>query len=323
MYLNAVTTGNIVGNNYAHVLPAMQNAAQISAASFAHHEHNIDVSANSANQFTIINAPGLLKPLQELELSRSVVAACQTIDHLLEMVLPHVHVPGRTRLGLNDVLPFGFALARGAYFPDLHWDTDWSIFPEADGFNLWYMVELPQKAAKGEGSMFLAPSETTSHVSDPQPVQVQLHPDGSTSKLLHLMGAVNPKLPLHHFANIEDMKIRWQYLNMSRGEVLLMGKRVMHMSDPRPHLPAHKPKIRVGKLRRLAMNVRVLIRPTPYAPVPVWLGHPYTRMLAGDKSFREPQSFEVMNVTHRHALLFGYKTAVAAHLARDAKKSRG
>ena len=66
---------------------------------------------------------------------------------------------------------------------------------------------------------------------------------------------------------------------MTPGECLVFSKRTLHMSDPRPHLDPNRPDfIPVGQLQRLAMNVRIVVRPRRGArQMNFWSGHEYAR----------------------------------------------
>ena len=181
---------------------------------------------------------------------------------------------GREPLSLDDLWVYSLGNQRGAYFPDLHWDWNWAMYPGAAGFNLWCMVEEAQPEALGQGNMFLA---HTPHMlpTDP-PIQWRFSGDhkGGYTEFEH-KGIPDQtgvrRFPLRGHETYRDTQLSWRYLNMTPGECLVFSKRTLHMSDPRPHLSGRVP---VGQLRRLAMNVRVAIRPKRAAKsMPVWLGH--------------------------------------------------
>ena len=141
---------------------------------------------------------------------------------------------------------------RGAYFPHLHWDTDWKQFPGCDGFQLWYFVENDDP--DGEGNMFMARTDELS--PDDDPVELFLNPGGSVSKNALHPSEANPhaKVELKRYASLDECALSFEYLACDPGDLLIFSKRTLHMSDPRPHLREH------ADVRRLALNMRVIVR---------------------------------------------------------------
>lgn len=60
---------------------------------------------------------------------------------------------------------------------------------------------------------------------------------------------------------------------MKKGDCLIFSKRTLHMSDPRPHLEG-------ASVNRLAMNVRVLVKPRDRSTFNVWTGHRYFSLMS-------------------------------------------
>ena len=138
----------------------------------------------------------------------------------------------------------GCVMERGAYFPSLHWDTDWSLFPEAEGFQLWYLLEA--HSDEGEGNMFLA--RTPELRDDDPPLRFVGSRAGSVRKTLNKYLYAEPTVKVYN--SLDDLQLSLEYLAMQPGECLIFSKRTLHMSDPRPHL-------KNLKVRRLALNMRV------------------------------------------------------------------
>jgi len=254
------------GYNHKALLPALNAARPISAASFTA-DRTIDVGHDAVAEYKIIDAKPLLKGFLELYRTRIRSQAAALADRLMEFVLPHIHVAGR-RLKPTDLVYYGFNIDRGAYYPDLHWDTDWNMFPNAAGFQLWFMMEEPDPALMGTwGNMFLVQTPELTP-SDP-PLWIRVNEDGSMTKNMHFMQDMSMQ-PLKGYARWQDANLTFEYLQPKPGEVLVFSKRTIHFSDPRPHLA----KLPVD---RLVMNMRIIIRDVhgvPFRPQ-----HPYINSL--------------------------------------------
>jgi hypothetical protein len=144
----------------------------------------------------------------------------------------------------------GCVMERGAYFPSLHWDTDWNLFPHADGFQLWYLLE--SHADESEGNMFLA--RTPELRSDDPPARIVASRSGSVRKTLNKYLYAEPTIKVYD--SIDELQLSLEYLAMQPGDCLIFSKRTLHMSDPRPHL-------RNLDVRRLALNMRASAPPQP------------------------------------------------------------
>ena len=135
--LDKATKWHMKHDNHKAWLPALNAARKISATSFKT-AGPVNVGPDVVQQYKIIDAGSLLSPLSALYRTRERIEAARLSDALVEQVLPHIHVDGRA-LTLDDIAVYGFQLDRGAYFPDMHWDMDWAMFPNAAGFQV--MIE--------------------------------------------------------------------------------------------------------------------------------------------------------------------------------------
>lgn len=171
-----------------------------------------------------------------------------TLDALLVQVLPSISLANGRKPRLDECILHSVLLERGAYFPSIHWDSQWAVFPNADGFQLWYLLENDMV---DEGNMFLV---DTPHLfpDDDGPVRFIPTTGGVVRKLLH--GRTVHEQVLEEYS-VDEADLSFKYLDMQPGDCLVMSKRTLHMSDPRPHL-------RNEKVSRLALNVRVLVRPS-------------------------------------------------------------
>jgi len=103
---------------------------------------------------------------------------CDRLDDLLRHVLPHVSLADGRKPKFEECLIYGVVMERGGYFPYIHWDTDWHLFPNADGFQLWYLLENDMD---NEGNMFLV--ETPHLVGEDAPVTFVPNPIGRSTRL--------------------------------------------------------------------------------------------------------------------------------------------
>ena len=94
-----------------------------------------------------------------------------------------------------------------------------------------------------------------------------------------------PESLLKVFSSVNESGLKFQYLDMHAGDCLILSKRTLHMSDPRPSL--------AGKtINRLALNLRVIVREKDDDTIPFWPGHIYQKkvpMLSGLKSWAMKQ----------------------------------
>jgi len=251
------------GYNHSALLPELNAARTISAASFEH-APRVNVGPKAVQEYKIVDAQALLKPLLELYRTRVNSEAAALSDMLLKLMLPHIHLDGK-QLQLSDLVFYGFNLERGAYYPDMHWDTDWNMFPNAAGFQLWYMLEEPDEKITGEwGNMFLA--RTPELLPNDLPLYMRVNEDGSLTKNLHLMYAMHPVMG---WGRWQDANLSFEYLRPKPGEVLIFSKRTLHFSDPRPYMHGLK-------VDRLVMNMRVIVKHPQYG-VPFQPNHPYVQ----------------------------------------------
>ena len=93
--------------------------------------------------------------------------------------------------------------------------------------------------------------------------------NGGIVKTLHDRNL--PNIPLKVISTFNESGLEFQYLDMHAGDCLIFSKRTLHMSDPRPLL-AGKPA------KRLALNVRLVVRDIDGDAIPFWPGHFYQKM---------------------------------------------
>ena len=268
-----------------HWVHDLEAAPQLQAGSSRlNTEGQVDVSADCVGGFKIIRAQKYLQRWRDVAHGRSTRANTEALlDEMLSDILARrmIHDAAHGKVGprLDDLWARSLLVARGAYFPELHWDTCHQNWPTQGGFNLWYMIETPAAKFAGKGSMFLAHTDDPSVLSGADPVvRFWPTPGGGWSKVLHSVFPVaQAPLPvdgpapmlLRQWPSTNATGLRFSYLNVTAGDLLLFCKRTLHMSDPRLYL--HGDEL-IGRLRRQAMNVRVLVKPRGQNVFPVWPG---------------------------------------------------
>ena len=238
--------------------------------------HRINIGPAAVSEFTIFRAPQPLNSLlQRGALTMSLAPGDNAAFHMmLNASIAHIQHRGEA-VARELLIPWLGQLAGLAYFPTIHWDTDWLQFPTAPGFQIWCMVHphprhtepsnQPVRAMPGEGGVFLVTSpELSAH--DP-PVRFVWNEDGTMSKLRHTED--RPEYPLKGYEQASSANLTFHYMDLDAGDCLLWSKRTLHLSDPRPHM-------RGGGNERVAAHLRVSARERPHGAIDYWPNHPYT-----------------------------------------------
>lgn len=278
LIMGTITASILKENNWGPLVPALNASPRVSAADFgaggARANTRVHAAHDSRDQWKIIDSARHLQPrvaacmedaLCGDESLEAQAAKRAMIEELVSTALPHITIPGRPPLTLEDCYIFSCAQERGAYFPHVHWDTEYLAFPEVEAFQLWFLIENDEPT----GNMFMASTPDLS--SSDAPCRYVVQSDGSVLKVHH--DASDDECPMKRFATAEDAGLRFEYLDMKPGDCLIFSKRTLHMSDPRPHLEG-------TSINRLAMNVRILVKPAARDTFNVWLGHRYFSLMS-------------------------------------------
>ena len=238
----------------------------------------IDASPSARQEAAILDAPEFLPRIRTHwpDLQRCHGNACSAsscigvndlIDDLVARVLPHVHIAGRRTLRLDDVAFQGCTFGGVANFPFIHWDQDWSMFPDAAGFQVWYMARAPP--TNRSGSMFLVDTPELDERDPPHHWATEA--SGHLAKRFYTGGGYS--MPIRGYADTSAARMGFRYVRMRAGEVLLFSKRTLHMTDPRPLLIPGGP---AGD-GRLNLLVRVVVRALGERTLPAWPQHIFFR----------------------------------------------
>lgn len=158
----------------------------------------------------------------------------QGVRAILERVLPHVQLANRS-ITMDDVVVIDIIEAKGAYFPSIHTDIEWQMYPN-EGFQVWMLLENPKR----DGNMFIFETDTDQVAKDGGGVAVR----GDGGKLV-LRTATESD-----FSRGKELRVkRTSYLDFRSGDCIIMNQNLLHMSD-----------FRGRTNNRRAINFRVLIR---------------------------------------------------------------
>ncbi len=242
------------------LLPHLNAAPSISTKDFDMSEP-VDISSDAVAQYKIIPATEHLQSLRNALDSYTGQPAQmhKALDFLVsDVLLPNIH-RRRSLVSLEQLVYYDLAKERGAYFPTIHWDTNWLQYPGVDGLQVWYLLE--ENDEKG-GNMFMV--NTHDLQEDDPPVRYVPDKNGGIVKMFHDLNS--PEAPLKVFSTFNESGLGFQYLDMHAGDCLIFSKRTLHMSDPRPLLAGKPPK-------RLALNFRLIVRDKGEDTIPFWPGH--------------------------------------------------
>ncbi|KAH8053300.1 hypothetical protein JL722_9523 [Aureococcus anophagefferens] len=153
---------------------------------------------------------------------------------------------------------------------------DWTLFPDAAGFQVWVLVDASE--LPNAGNLFVA--ETPELLESDPPLRWDFDERGGATKNTYL-GTQFP-MPLKTYGSWErGAKLSFRYFNGTEGDALVFSKRTLHMSDPRPHLLRD---LRERPPDRLAVSVRAAVKDAD-GGLNFWPGHTSTARLATDPAW--------------------------------------
>ena len=200
------------------------------------------------------------------EIGLSTGWSCQ----LLKATLEHVYIPGRV-LTLDDLIPFSHRLVNfvSGGFNHPHWDPQWAQWPDMGGYQTWYLLRAAnrtQSASPSVGNLILVEK----HPEYTNPPMQYTFEDGRWSA-----GFASPGLAEHfdelkrtghteadeegalagiaRGAEPQVSSLRLRYVDAAEGDCLIMGKRHLHLSDPRAPF-ANRAAARVAAVMRVVIR---------------------------------------------------------------------
>jgi hypothetical protein len=157
----------------------------------------------------------------------------ENIYNIIKNLLLHINIDGRD-INIDDIVVIDLLKSNiQGPFPFIHTDIEWNIFDNSDGFQVWYLYENEEDI----GNMFLFDTKLvkpSSYVEYKNNETVLIR-DMSSTKIIKTV-------------TLDDIKPDIKYLNMIKGECLIFGKNLYHMSD-----------FRKSKYR-YSINFRIIIK---------------------------------------------------------------
>lgn len=232
------------------------------------------------------------------------------VKELLPKLLPHLRAGAGTARPVqsDELVVMSLSHYTGAPLHYVHWDSQWAMFPEAAGIQVWLVLHPPGRGVKpGQGNMFVAkqnvfggaaPStlvfvngsctatrvyhacgncEHEQYCGRPRPLKAP-GGNGSTVSAAHaccasLGPSVNPQGAADEGVAMVSEGFEFEYLDAKAGDALIFSKRTMHMSDPRPHWHGQE-----HLNRRSVVVLRIIVRPAAGAPLALNTSHERLRM---------------------------------------------
>lgn len=118
-----------------------------------------DVSASATCKYKIFDvgtdlADRLHKAMEGGELVVGWKVDVALVDELMRVVCQHVSRGGKP-ISVDDCVAMHLNTGTaGPYIPVLHWDVEYGLFPEADGFNVWMLTSSDCSDGK-EGNIYI------------------------------------------------------------------------------------------------------------------------------------------------------------------------
>ncbi|KAH8045738.1 hypothetical protein JL720_16580 [Aureococcus anophagefferens] len=109
--------------------------------------------------------------------------ANHVIDRVFRRVLPRLEpLPDGRAVALDDLVFFGLSVLTSSPYPFLHYDQDWTLFPDAAGFQVWVLVDASE--LPNAGNLFVA--ETPELLESDPPLRWDFDERGGATKNTYL-----------------------------------------------------------------------------------------------------------------------------------------
>jgi hypothetical protein len=205
-----------------------KNIENINSNNFINN-YKINASKNSINEYKIINMINEYKYVDNIVKNININ---NNIYNITKNLLPNININGKN-INIEQCVFVDLLKSNVQSFPSIHTDIEWGVFNNSDGFQVWYLYENEDTV----GNMFLFDTEIVKPFT-----YLEYKKDGK-----FIMKDQFSYKTIEEY-NINNMKMKVKYLNMKKGECLIFGKNLYHMSD-----------FRQSKYR-YAINFRVIIK---------------------------------------------------------------
>ena len=256
-----------------------KNAKTVTSKSFRTSK-TVDVSASTTCDYKIFGvgsdlADRLHQAMENYGLFVGVNVEVALIDELMRVVCKHVTRNGKP-VTIDDCVAMHLNTGTaGPYIPVLHWDVEYGLFPEADGFNIW-MLTSSDNAEGSEGNVYIADTpavtgkdtlpEWIAFTGDGKcgdlPAVGERSGDGSPKSVMkkrpevvrRIHDLAFPEAETGSYDTIDELKMKFDYVQAKPGECVVWSKRTLHMSDARPLLEERT-------VKRKVIQIRVVLKP--------------------------------------------------------------
>lgn len=169
---------------------------------------SMNISKDATFEYCIFSAPSLVEALKDVKID--------ALNALLQMCEQHIHL-NESPVDLSDCLVVDVFTAQKGAFPMIHTDIEWKHFP-GDGFQVWYLLE---NASDDHGNMFLF--ETPEEITPYRQTNLMYQGDQWFEK--NVCGNI--------LSRVHATQLHPKYVGITKGQCLIFGQNVLHMSDPR------------------------------------------------------------------------------------------
>jgi len=259
--------------------------------------YKIDAAANVCGDYKIFDVgAGLADRLHQAMEGGSLFVGVNVdvalVDELMCVICEHVSRGGEP-ITVDDCVCMHLNTGTaGPYIPVLHWDVEYGLFPEADGFNVW-MLTSSDNAEGTEGNVYIARSPKitgddelpewiafTGEAKAGEAKEGEDKPRPAVVRRLHDLSF--PERQTAAYETVEELDMTFDYVGAKPGECVIWSKRTLHMSDPRPLLESRT-------LKRKVIQIRVVLKPKDKRQQTLVFNpkHPSSYLLSGWASLRD------------------------------------
>jgi hypothetical protein len=198
---------------------------------------SVNISHNTINEFNIIKSSNFFKNKNMKK----------NIDEILQKLIDNknIYIPGRN-IKLEDLVVIDVITHKGSYYPFFHTDLEWNIFPNTNGFQIWF---FKKNINPNVGNMYLYISKEQDYSLTPS--WLKLSKLNNTIKVYN--NFINDRFKMKKIKTMKKFNIKngkFLYLNMKNNDCLIMSKNVWHSSCP--YLKNNDD--------RFSINFRVIVR---------------------------------------------------------------
>jgi ectoine hydroxylase-related dioxygenase (phytanoyl-CoA dioxygenase family) len=201
----------------------------------------ISVSSKAINQYCIQHYQDLLVNKDYKYRNK------EWIDKLLTRIIESNILETDRKLCLNDFVILDVLANTGSYYPVFHSDLEWFDYQNANGFQLWYLIN---NNYEGQGNMFIL--DDKQQKCELTPSRLNFSNTNKSGKIAVEDNFIFWQTNKTYNNNVEidyhdDFKMK--YLDLKPGDCFVFGRNLWHSSDWRGDFSQRK-----------ALNLRIVIK---------------------------------------------------------------